>query len=121
MKNIEPRVTRQRLVIEARYSGAIDGEKVKKYLSGLAAELQMTIHPDWKEPIITSATGKSAPIHDGWEGVIFWVESGASIYVWERLNFLTVDIYTCKRFDNRKAMDFTAKFFGTTEMEYQEI
>ncbi|OGD43073.1 hypothetical protein A2567_00350, partial [Candidatus Azambacteria bacterium RIFOXYD1_FULL_42_11] len=94
MKNIEPRITRQRLVIEARYSAAINREKVKEYLLNLAAELKMTIHPDLKEPIITSATGKSDPIHDGWEGAVFWVESGASIYVWERLNFLTVDIYT---------------------------
>ena len=121
MKNIEPRITRQRLVIEARYSAAINREKVKEYLKNLAAELKMTIHPDLKEPIITSATGKSDPIHDGWEGAVFWVESGASIYVWERLNFLTVDIYTCKRFDNQKAIDFTAKFFETTEMEYREI
>ncbi|KKS44471.1 MAG: hypothetical protein UV48_C0001G0015 [Candidatus Azambacteria bacterium GW2011_GWA2_42_9] len=121
MKNIEPRITRQRLVIEARYSAAINREKVKEYLLNLAAELKMTIHPDLKEPIITSATGKSDPIHDGWEGAVFWVESGASIYVWERLNFLTVDIYTCKRFDNQKAIDFTAKFFETTEMEYREI
>ncbi len=120
MKNIEPRVKRQRLVIEARYSNVIDKEIVKKYLFGLAEELEMTIHPDLKEPIITSATGKSNPIHDGWEGVIFWVESGASIYVWERLNFLTVDIYTCKYFENKKAVDFTAKFFKTTELEWRD-
>lgn len=121
MKNIEPRVTRQRLVIEARYSAVINKESVKKYLFGLAEELKMTIHPDLTEPIITSATGKSIPIHDGYEGAIFWVESGASIYVWEKLNFLTVDIYTCKRFDNQKAIDFTAKFFGTTELEWSEL
>lgn len=121
MKNIEPRVTRQRLIIEARYSAVVDEEKVKSYLFGLAAEIKMTIHPDLKEPIITSATGKSDPIHDGFEGIIFWVESGASIYIWERLNFLTVDIYTCKRFDNQKAINFTAKFFGTTELEWRKI
>jgi len=121
MKNIEPRVARQRLVIEARYSIVINKEIVKKYLFDLAKELEMTIHPDLEEPIITSATGKSDPIHDGWEGVIFWVESGASIYVWERFNFLTVDIYTCKYFDNQKAVDFTAEFFKTTELEWREV
>ena len=121
MKNIEPRVIRQRLVIEARYSTRVNGEKIKKYLLDLAAELKMTIHPDLKEPIITSATGKSNPIHDGFEGAIFWLESGASIYVWEKFNFLTVDIYTCKRFDNQKAVDFTAKFFETTELEWREV
>lgn len=121
MKNIEPRVARQRLIIEARYSIAVNREKIKKYLFSLASELKMTIHPDLAEPIITSATGKSIPVHDGWEGAIFWVESGASIYVWERLKFLTVDIYTCKRFDNQKAVDFTANFFETTELEWREV
>lgn len=121
MKNIEPRVTRQRLIIEARYSTVVDEERVRSYLLGLAAEIEMTVHPDLKKPIITSATGKSNPVHDGFEGIIFWVESGASIYVWERLNFLTVDIYTCKHFDNRKAIDFTTEFFETTELEWQEI
>lgn len=121
MKNIEPKVARQRLIIEARYSVAVNGEKIKNYLFNLAAALKMTIHPDLAEPIITSATGKSNPIHDGWEGAIFWVESGASIYIWERLNFLTVDIYTCKRFDNQIAVDFTANFFKTTELEWREV
>ena len=121
MKNIELRVARQRLIIEARYSIIVDKVKVKDYLFSLATLLEMTIHPDLTEPIITSATGKSNPIHDGFEGAIFWLESGASIYVWEKFKFLTVDIYTCKRFNNQKAIDFTAKFFETTELEWREV
>jgi len=121
MRNIEPRIHRQRLKIEARYTVTIDGEMVKTYLLDLATELEMTIHPDFPGPIITSATGKSDPIHDGYEGVVFWVESGTTIYVWEKFNFLTVDIYTCKQFDITKAVDFTKKFFKLSEIEYQEI
>ena len=120
MKNIEPRVHRQRLVIEAHYTEKIDQTMVKKYLIDLAKELEMTIHPDLKEPIITSATGKSNPLHDGYEGVIIWLESGAQIYVWEKLNFLTVDIYTCRAFNSQIAIDFTANFFKTTDLEYSE-
>lgn len=121
MKNIEPRITRQRLVIEARYNIPVNRQKVKKYLLGLAKELRMTIHPDLKTPLITSATGKSKPIHDGYEGLILWVESGASIYIWERFNFLTVDIYTCKKFNVKKAVSYTAKFFKTKELVHKEI
>lgn len=69
MKNIEPRVYRQRLILEARYTVSVDKEKVRTYLLDLAKELNMTLH--LPEPIITSATGKSLPIHDGYEGVIF--------------------------------------------------
>ncbi len=119
MKNIEPKVYRQRLVIEARYTIEVNRETVKKYLLDLAKELGMTLN--LPEPIITSATGKSDPIHDGYEGVVIWLESGASIYIWEKLNFLTVDIYTCKPFNAKKAVDFTADFFQTSEMEYSEM
>ncbi|MBI1755004.1 S-adenosylmethionine decarboxylase [Candidatus Azambacteria bacterium] len=121
MKNIEPAIHRQRLVIEARYTQEITREMVKQYLLDLAKELKMTIHPDLPQPLITSATGKSKPIHDGYEGIILWVESGAAIYVWERFHFLTVDIYTCAAFNSKKAIDFTARFFKTSELEYKEV
>jgi|SRR3989344_376512 len=119
MKNIEQSIYRQRLIMEARYSVKVTKDIVRSYLLDLAKELDMTLH--LPEPIITSATGKSKPIHDGYEGVIFWVESGAVIYVWERVNFLTVDIYSCKPFDNPKAIDFTVKYFGITKIEYTVI
>lgn len=121
MKNLEPHIFRQRLVMEGRYTGSIDRARVKHFLISLAAKLQMTIHPDLPEPIVTSATGKSSPIHDGFEGVIFWVESGAVVYVWERFKFLTVDIYTCKPFDVSVALQFTKEFFSITESEYEEV
>lgn len=122
MKDIEPSVYRQRLVIEARYTIEVNSETVKKYLLDLAKELGMTLHPSLPEqPIVTSATGKSNPIHDGYEGIVIWLESGASLYIWERSKFLTTDIYTCKPFDAKKAVDFVAKFFQTSEIEYSEV
>jgi S-adenosylmethionine/arginine decarboxylase-like enzyme len=121
MRNIEPQIYRQRLVIEARYTVKADREMVKNYLIGLAAELKMTIHPDIPEPIITSANGKANPIHDGYEGLIFWLESGSTIYIWEKFNFLTIDIYTCKKFDAQTAINYAKKTFQITEIEYQEI
>jgi len=121
MKNIEPRVQRQRLVVEAHYQNHITKDQINSFLINLAQTLKMTIHPDIPQPIITSATGKSNPIHDGFEGVIFWLESGASIYVWEKLKFLTVDIYTCKSFEIKKAIDLISQFFQTTDLEYKEV
>ena len=118
LRNIEPRIRRQRLIIEARYQIDVTPQIVEDYLRGLSADLEMTLH---LEPVITSATGKSDPIHDGYEGVIFWLESGAVIYVWDRLKFLTVDIYCCKKFSNEQAIDFTRRFFQTSELEHATI
>ncbi len=120
MKNLEPLIHRQRLVIEAKYDRVVTREVVNDFLLLLARELKMTLHPDVPVPIITSATGKSLPIHDGYEGAIFWVESGAQIYIWSRVKFLTVDIYTCKSFDPLLAVQLTKDFFNTTEIVHKE-
>ena len=121
MKNIEPKVYRQRFIIEARYGIKITRETVKKFLLDLATELGMRPHPDLPGPIITSATGKTKPIHNGYEGVLFWVESGSVLYVWEKLKFLTLDIYSCKKFNSEKALKFTGDFFKLSEVAHREI
>ncbi len=121
MRNIEPAIQRQRLIIEARYTIDVDREVVKKYLLDLVKFMGMNLHPEHPEPLITSATGHSNPIHDGYEGFCFWLESGTAIYIWEKLKFLSVDIYSCKNFETKKALDFTKNFFQTTETEFQEI
>ena len=114
MKDLEPRVYRQRLIIEARYAKPITEDLVKRYLLELTRVAGMTVI---NGPFISSATGKAKPIHAGYEGAVIWAESGAQIYTWEQFNFLTVDVYTCKRFDDQKLIDFTREFFQLTELE----
>ena len=120
MKNLEPEIYRQRLIIEAKYTIKVERETVRKYLLDLIEFMGMTIHPQQPEPIITSATGKSKPLHDGYEGFCFWLESGVSIYIWERYNFLSIDIYSCKAFDRQEALNFTTDFFKISQVEFQE-
>jgi len=43
MKNLEPRVFRQRLIIEGHYSNNATGETVRDYLSQLSKVLKMRI------------------------------------------------------------------------------
>ena len=119
IRNIEPRITRQRVIIEAHYSVKINPQVLRDFLTRLAMHLGMKMYIP--SPLVFSATGHGDPIHHGYEALVVWVESGASVYVWEKLNFLTVDIYTCKPFDTLKSIDFTRDFFKTTEIEYQEV
>ena len=58
----------------------------------------------------------------GWAGWIHWETSGAHFYAWEspRL-FFSVDIYTCKKFDPLKAVEFTKDFFKVSTVEYKEF
>ena len=76
MKNLEPKIFRQRLIIEGHYKKAeVDGETVREYLSFLSEVLKMRIFsgpfswpPDkWTNPEV--------PLHE-LNGFVAWTESG---------------------------------------------
>lgn len=50
-----------------------------------------------------------------------WAESGCSIYTWDKFNFLSVEIYTCKKFENEKAAEYVKEYFNCTEIEFQDL
>lgn len=59
---------------------------------------------------------------EGKEGLSGWVpivESGISIHTLTESRFVTVDVYSCKEFDNEKIIDFTKQFFEPKEIEHQ--
>lgn len=120
MKNIEPRIKRQRATIEARYSEntVIDEESIKVFLRKLAEVLEMKLIA---EPFIFSPNKLNHPIHHGIAGFAPWATSGCSVYTWDNHRFLTVEIYTCKEFPIEKAVVFTKKFFECVEVEYGEM
>ena len=41
--------------------------------------------------------------------------------VWDKLKFLTVDVYSCKSFSNKKAVKFTEGFWKCTELEHAVV
>lgn len=108
MKDLAPTILRQRLVIEGYPKAAITDEQIKDYLLKLSDVTGMTT-------LITPVTHCSDLY--GWAGWIHWETSGAHFYAWERpLLFFSVDIYTCKAFDPKKAEEFTAAYFDATEV-----
>ena len=118
MKNLEPRIMRQRLIVEGKYTIKINEKVIRKYLIELAKTIRM--RPLIK-PLVFSPNRIKHPIHHGIAGFIGWVSSGGSIYTWDKFNFFTTDIYTCKSISVSNAIKFTKKFFKTTKIEYQEI
>lgn len=113
MKDLAPNIYRQRLVIEGYPESPIDDEQIKQYLSELSGKIGMT-------QLIVPVTHCSDLY--GWAGWIHWETSGAHFYAWERpIIFFSVDIYTCKQFDPKMAIDFTQNFFSASEIEYKEF
>ncbi|MEK6800772.1 MAG: S-adenosylmethionine decarboxylase [Nanoarchaeota archaeon] len=118
MRDLAPKIYRQRLVIEGIYTIEITPQRLKDYLKDLSTKLGSTIIFG---PIIKNLAGKINSIHEGFEGVLIWAESGVSIYTWKKENFFTIDIYTCKKFNNRTAVKFTKEFFKTKDIVFKSV
>jgi S-adenosylmethionine/arginine decarboxylase-like enzyme len=114
MKNLAPDIVRQRLLIEANYSKSLSKQDVETYLRELPKVLDLRIYTD---PIVYSPGGEGKEINQGYDGFVALIDSGIAIYVWENRKFLSIVIYTCKHFDEEKAIQFTQRYFKATELE----
>lgn len=121
MKNLEPKVFRQRLIIEGHWTReSVDGEIIREYLTKLSGVLKMRIFagpfswpPDkWNRPEIK--------LHE-LNGFTAWTRSGCQIYAWRFCKFFTADIYSCKKFNTQEVLEFTRGFFKSKDMVHNEI
>jgi S-adenosylmethionine decarboxylase len=111
--DLAPGITRQRLVVEGYPAFAITDDHIGDYLVKLSQVISMTA---LNEPV----THRSDRY--GWAGWIHWESSGAHFYAWdEPIRFFSVDLYTCKPFEAEQVVDFTAGFFGATQIEAKEF
>lgn len=118
MENLAPNICRQRLLIEAKYDRAITKEDVEHFLRALPQDLDLRIYSD---PVVYSPGGEGKEANQGYDGFVALLDSGISIYVWENEKFLSVVVYTCKRFDADKAIGFTQKFFNTHQCVHMKF
>ena len=108
LTDLAPSIHRQRLVIEGTCPKPINDGAIRSYLSELSRVCDMT---QLMEPV----THRSDRY--GWAGWIHWETSGAHFYAWEQpLIFFSVDIYTCKAFEDAAAIRFTEGFFDATQI-----
>lgn len=121
MRDLEPNIFRQRLIIEGHYSvDKLDGEDIRRYLLDLSKLVDMTIFsgpyswpPDkWDNPDVK--------LHE-LNGFAAWTDSGVHIYAWRWCKFFSIDIYTCKEFDVKAAVKFSKDFFKANEMVYKTV
>jgi S-adenosylmethionine decarboxylase len=113
MKDLAPEIYRQRLIIERKPNKIINDVQIKGYLSELSNKLNM-------KTLIPPVTHKSDKF--GWAGWIHWESSGAHFYAWGKPSlFFSVDIYTCKKFDNSVAIEFTKSYFKAKEVVFKSV
>ena len=108
-KDIAPEIFRQRLLIEGFFDREIDEAAVRDYLLGLAAELELRTYG---EPVVFApgdGTGKAE--NAGFDAFVPLIDSGISGYFWSGHKFLSVLLYTCKGFDQDRAIAYTREAF----------
>ena len=110
MKDLAPNIYRQRLVMEFTLREKFDSELLVKYSEKLTTKLGMTLV---SSPILTYAPDY------GWSVYVHWKESGMHIYTWDHRKpiFISVDLYTCKKFEINDALSYTKEFFGENLIE----
>ena len=112
MRNLAPDIFRQRFLIEGYYSGEMTADRVTEYLLGIATHLALRTYA---QPIVFSpAEGMGREENAGFDGFVPLIDSGISVYVWSKAAFFSALLYTCKGFDEEKAVSFTREFFGIT-------
>ena len=113
MRDLAPHIHRQRLVIEGTPADVITAEEISEYLSRLSVELDMIE--------ILSPVLHQSDLY-GWAGWIHWETSGAHFYAWDQpVLFFSVDIYTCKAFDVRDAVEFTREHLRADPVEHKSF
>ena len=118
--DIEPSIYRHRGIVEFHIlEPSVSKDTFRQYLKEISTGLKMQPHPEQPEPIITSATGHSLQKHDGFEGMLFWLESGLHAYYWKRTHLITLDMHSCAFLDKAVVESVTRSFF--TVRDYVHI
>ena len=113
MRDLAPTIHRQRLVIEGIPGATITSNGIVTYLSRLSTVLGM-------QTLMQPLAHLSPKF--GWAGWIHWETSGAHLYAWdEPMLFFSVDIYTCKAFDDADAVKFTREFFAADTVVHRSF
>ena len=114
MKNIAPNITRQRLVLEGFYKIDVNEEAIKEYFTQITNSLNLKMYG---EPIIFSPGGEGKEENQGYDAFVPLIDSGISVYVWTSAKFFSLIIYTCKDFDEEKAIKVTKDYFQSEKIE----
>jgi hypothetical protein len=116
MKDLAPDIIRQRLLIEGYYETEANEDSIKRYFSHITEELGLRTYG---EPIIHSLKGQGRDTNQGYDCFVPLIDSGISLYIWTPVKFLSAIIYTCKAFDNGKAVEKTKEFWGIKQAEWE--
>ena len=114
MAGLAPEIVRQRLLVEGYFTTTVDERAVERFLHGIAAHLGLRTYG---RPAIFAPGGEGRAENQGFDAFLPLIDSGISLYVWSAARFVSIVLFTCKRFDEEAAVGYVREFFGLTEFE----
>ena len=116
MYTIAPDIFRKRLLIEGFFTTSINGQSIIGFFAFLTGKLNLKTYG---EPIIHTTSGVGKEANQGYDAFVPLIDSGIYLAVWSNQKFLSLIIYTCKDFDELKALQFTKEYFRITNSEHK--
>ncbi len=89
-------------------------KKLEKELSELGIESKVV--DEMRLRIDERNNGES-----GVTGTVTWAESHAASHTWPQMEFITIDLYSCKSFDIEKVVEYTKKYWDADFIVYRVI
>ena len=118
MKDLAPDIYRQRLLIEGKYEIEVQVETVHQFFAALLSGLGANAAGD---AVVNSSLGQGKPENQGIEAFLPLIESGVAVYTWQSSRFLSMIIYTCKAFEEDKAVAIVEDFFQLSQMAFKSF
>ena len=108
-RKLAPEIFRQRLLIEGFFGREVEEATIRAYLLEVAAHLGLRTYG---EPVVFApASGEGRAGNAGFDAFVPLIDSGISGYFWTGPRFLSIVLYTCKGFDDDRAVAFTRDYF----------
>lgn len=85
-----------------------------KFLEDLVSKLKMVKQ---SPPFIFHSDGTLYPDKAGLSGWVPIIESGIQIHTLSPKNFISIDVYSCKKFDSTDINEFVKDYFKCSEIE----
>ena len=114
-RRLAPEIFRKRLLIEGFFARpGVDAQTIVDYLAHVTGRLGLRTYAD---PIVHQTGGQGKEANQGYDAFVPLIDSGIYVCVWSGPRFLSIILYTCAEFDEKRAEAVTAEFFRIGETD----
>ena len=113
-RELAPDIFRKRLLIEGYFNKSVTEVLIEDFFKYLTKGLSLKTYGP---PIIHATNGTGKEENQGFDAFIPLIDSGIYLAVWKNQKFISLIIYTCKDFDDERALELTRSYFDVSDFE----